>query len=254
MAVSVFHTDARGFGLLSSIMAIGTVVIAFCPTYASIGIAAPIIVLLGRLLQGFSAGVELGGVSVYLSEISTPGNRGFYTSFQSSSQQVAIVVASILGYILSETMPADVVTAWVAFTESSPANGNMRVVPGSHRTQVPHVDTFHPDNLLSRGQEIAVNVDDARGVDILLRPGEMSLHHVRMVHGSPANRSNDRRIGFAIRYVPTYVSQIAGERDSASPESITTVVSKMRRPVENLMLRDYGFRARGRGPRPGMTA
>ena len=93
-------------------MAIGTVVIAFCPTYATIGIAAPIIVLIGRLLQGFSAGVELGGVSVYLSEIATPGNRGFYTSFQSSSQQVAIFVASILGFILSEIMPADTVAAW----------------------------------------------------------------------------------------------------------------------------------------------
>src|SRR6201989_2816843 len=94
------------------IMAVGTVVIAFCPTYATIGLAAPIIVLLGRLLQGFSAGVELGGVSVYLAEISTPGNRGFYTSFQSSSQQVAIFVASILGYLLSEVMPADTVAAW----------------------------------------------------------------------------------------------------------------------------------------------
>ncbi len=83
-------------------MAIGTVVIAFCPTYATIGVAAPIIVLIGRLLQGFSAGVELGGVSVYLSEIATPGNRGFYTSFQSSSQQVAIFVAAIIGFILSE--------------------------------------------------------------------------------------------------------------------------------------------------------
>src|SRR5205085_2046263 len=73
-----------------TIMAFGTVVITFCPTYATIGIAAPVIVLIGRLLQGFSAGVELGGVSVYLAEISTPGNRGFYTSFQSASQQVAI--------------------------------------------------------------------------------------------------------------------------------------------------------------------
>ncbi|MBV9530091.1 MAG: MFS transporter [Bradyrhizobium sp.] len=94
------------------IMAIGTVVIAFCPTYASIGIAAPLIVLIGRLLQGFSAGVELGGVSVYLAEISTPGNRGFYTSFQSSSQQVAIFVAAIVGYVLSEAMPAATVAAW----------------------------------------------------------------------------------------------------------------------------------------------
>jgi MHS family citrate/tricarballylate:H+ symporter-like MFS transporter len=102
----------KGLIVTLGIMAIGTVVIAFCPTYATIGIAAPIIVLLGRLLQGFSAGVELGGVSVYLSEISTPGNRGFYTSFQSSSQQVAIFVASIIGYLLSEVMPADTVAAW----------------------------------------------------------------------------------------------------------------------------------------------
>ncbi|WP_213773334.1 MFS transporter [Bradyrhizobium sp. dw_78] len=94
------------------IMAIGTVVIAFCPSYATIGIAAPVIVVLGRLLQGFSAGVELGGVSVYLSEIATPGNKGFYTSFQSASQQVAIFVASIIGFVLSEMMPAATVAAW----------------------------------------------------------------------------------------------------------------------------------------------
>src|SRR6202012_493116 len=102
----------QGLIVTLAIMAIGTVVIAICPGYATIGIAAPIIVVIARLLQGFSAGVELGGVSVYLAEISTPGNRGFYTSFQSSSQQVAIVVASILGYILSETMPAATVAAW----------------------------------------------------------------------------------------------------------------------------------------------
>jgi chlorinating enzyme len=109
----------------------------------------------------------------------------------------------------------DVLTAWVAFTEATVENGAMRMVPGSHDEQLEHRDTFAPNNLLSRGQEIAVEVDEARGVDVLLRPGEMSLHHVRMVHGSPANRSDDRRIGFAIRYVPTYVKQVAGERDSA---------------------------------------
>ena len=69
--------------------------------------------------------------------------------------------------------------------------------------------------MLSRGQEIEVEVDDARGVDIVLRAGEMSLHHVRMVHGSPANRLDDRRIGFAIRYIPTYVRQLAGAVDGA---------------------------------------
>lgn len=105
----------------------------------------------------------------------------------------------------------DVVTAWIAFTDATMENGAMRMVPGSHGEQVAHRDTFAANNLLSRGQEIAVEVDEARGVDILLRAGEMSLHHVRMVHGSPPNRSADRRIGYAIRYIPTYVKQIAGE-------------------------------------------
>jgi MHS family citrate/tricarballylate:H+ symporter-like MFS transporter len=102
----------KGLIVTLAIMAVGTVTIAVCPTYASIGVAAPAIVLIGRLLQGFSAGVELGGVSVYLSEIATPGNKGFYTSFQSASQQVAIFVAAIIGFILSEMMPAATVAEW----------------------------------------------------------------------------------------------------------------------------------------------
>src|SRR5271165_128159 len=102
----------QGLIVTLSIMAMGTVVIAFCPSYATIGVAAPIIVLIGRLLQGFSAGVEIGGVSVYLAEIATPGNRGFYTSFQSSSQQVAIFVAAIIGFTLNEMMPAATIEAW----------------------------------------------------------------------------------------------------------------------------------------------
>jgi MFS transporter, MHS family, citrate/tricarballylate:H+ symporter len=99
----------KGLIVTLTIMAFGTVTIAFCPDYASIGVAAPAIVLIGRLLQGFSAGVELGGVSVYLAEISTPGNRGFYTSFQSASQQVAIFVAAIIGYALNQTIASDTV-------------------------------------------------------------------------------------------------------------------------------------------------
>jgi MHS family citrate/tricarballylate:H+ symporter-like MFS transporter len=101
----------RRLGLIVTlaIMAAGTLTITLCPTYASIGVAAPIIVLIGRLLQGFSAGVELGGVSVYLAEISTPGNRGFYTSFQSSSQQVAIFVAALIGYALNEFVQGDTI-------------------------------------------------------------------------------------------------------------------------------------------------
>jgi MHS family citrate/tricarballylate:H+ symporter-like MFS transporter len=102
----------EGLILTLSIMALGTLFIAVCPTYASIGLAAPIIVLVGRLLQGFSAGVELGGVSVYLAEIATPGHRGFYTSFQSGSQQVSIIVAALLGYGLNQLMPANEIAEW----------------------------------------------------------------------------------------------------------------------------------------------
>ena len=111
--------------------------------------------------------------------------------------------------------PDDVVTAWVAFTDATPENGYMQFIPGSHKIdQLPHVDTFHKDNLLSRGQEIAVEVDKSRAVGIPLKAGEMSLHHIKLVHGSEPNRTGDRRIGLAIRYIPTYVRQTK-VRDSA---------------------------------------
>jgi MFS transporter, MHS family, citrate/tricarballylate:H+ symporter len=102
----------RGLITTLSIMAAGTVLIAVTPGYASIGIAAPVIVIAGRLLQGFSAGVELGGVSVYLSEMATPGRKGFYVSWQSASQQVAIVVAAALGYTLTSRLGAPEIAAW----------------------------------------------------------------------------------------------------------------------------------------------
>ena len=109
------------------------------------------------------------------------------------------------------------VTAWVAFTDSTAANGAMRVMPGTHTLdQVPHRDTFRPENLLSRGQEITVDVDESQAVMLDLRAGEMSLHHVRLIHGSDPNPSDDRRIGFAIRYIPTSVRQLAGAHDSAT--------------------------------------
>jgi MFS transporter, MHS family, citrate/tricarballylate:H+ symporter len=99
----------KGLILTLGIMACGTLMIAFVPSYATIGAAAPLLVLIGRLLQGFSAGVELGGVSVYLAEMATPGHKGFYVSWQSASQQVAIIVAAVIGYVLSTTMaPADI--------------------------------------------------------------------------------------------------------------------------------------------------
>jgi MFS transporter, MHS family, citrate/tricarballylate:H+ symporter len=94
------------------IMASGTILIAFTPGYETIGLLAPLLVLIGRLLQGFSAGVELGGVSVYLSEMATPGNKGFYVSWQSGSQQVAIMVAAMLGYVLNTILLPANLAAW----------------------------------------------------------------------------------------------------------------------------------------------
>lgn len=113
--------------------------------------------------------------------------------------------------------PPDVITAWVAFTDSTAANGAMRVIPGTHKLdQVAHRDTFAADNLLSRGQEIMVDVAEPEAAMLELTAGEMSLHHVRLIHGSDPNPSDDRRIGFAIRYIPTYVRQVAGSHDTAT--------------------------------------
>ena len=110
----------------------------------------------------------------------------------------------------------DVVTAWVALSPSNPLSGCMRVVPGTHlREVVDHRDTFGEQNMLSRGQEIAVDVDESEAVDLVLRPGQMSLHHVKIFHGSHPNRADDRRIGFAIRYLPPSVALRAGA-DSAT--------------------------------------
>ena len=102
----------QGLIVTLALMAAGTVLISCVPGYATLGLLAPFLVLVGRLLQGFSAGVELGGVSVYLSEMATPGHKGFYVSWQSASQQLAIIVAAALGYGLSVFLaPADI-AAW----------------------------------------------------------------------------------------------------------------------------------------------
>jgi MFS transporter, MHS family, citrate/tricarballylate:H+ symporter len=102
----------KGLILTLMIMATGTILIAFVPGFATLGIWAPILVVGGRLLQGFSAGVELGGVSVYLAEMSTPGHKGFYVSWQSASQQLATVTAALIGYGLSRWLEPAQVTEW----------------------------------------------------------------------------------------------------------------------------------------------
>jgi metabolite-proton symporter len=106
------HGRRAGLILALSLMAVGTFTIACTPGYRIIGIVAPIIVVLGRLLQGFSAGVELGGVSVYLAEIATPGHKGFYCAWQSASQQLAVIMAALLGVALSLILPPETMTVW----------------------------------------------------------------------------------------------------------------------------------------------
>jgi len=106
------HGRRAGLILTLFLMAIGTLVIACTPPYRTIGVLAPVVVVLGRLLQGFSAGVEVGGASVYLSELATPGHRGFYCSWQSASQQVAVVFAALLGVGLSAVVSPERMAQW----------------------------------------------------------------------------------------------------------------------------------------------
>src|SRR5437879_9448014 len=110
------YADYRGrrAGLMLTLgfMSVGILTIACMPGYATIGLLAPLCVLIGRLLQGFSAGMELGGVSVYLSEIATPGHKGFYVSWQSGSQQVAVMFAALVGVVLSSILPPQSMAAW----------------------------------------------------------------------------------------------------------------------------------------------
>jgi len=108
---------------------------------------------------------------------------------------------------------AEEVTCWVALSPANIASGCMKFVPGSHKKQlVPHKDTFDENNLLSRGQEIAVEVNEADGVAVELETGQASLHHGHLFHASGPNTTNDRRIGAAIRYIKPSMKQSTGDR------------------------------------------
>lgn len=110
----------------------------------------------------------------------------------------------------------DVVTAWVALSPANRVSGCMKMWPGSQKMdQMEHVDTLSKDNLLTRGQEVAVAVPEAESVLCELDPGQISLHNIRTVHASEPNRSDDRRIGVAIRYIAPDVHQIHAAEDSA---------------------------------------
>ena len=107
-------------------------------------------------------------------------------------------------------------TAWVALSDVNEASGCMRFVPGSHKQRIlPHRDTFADDNLLSRGQEVAVDIDEDEAVDVVLAPGQVSFHHGRIFHASGPNQSAADRVGLAIRYITPGVRQLVAERDYA---------------------------------------
>ena len=111
----------------------------------------------------------------------------------------------------------DVITAWLALSPASEESGCMRVMPGTHVGELmPHEDRYDEANMLTRGQEIAVKVDEDKAVTMALRPGEMSMHNVRLAHASGPNRSEDRRIGLSMHFIPTSGRQSAGAWDSAA--------------------------------------
>lgn len=105
-------------------------------------------------------------------------------------------------------------SAWVAFEASGPENGCMQVIPGTHKVAMEHEDRVAKDNMLWRGQTVKQTLDESKAVDFALQPGEMSVHHARIVHGSGPNRSNRRRIGYSVRYLPARIGRV-GTRDSA---------------------------------------
>ena len=108
--------------------------------------------------------------------------------------------------------PHDFVTPWLALTDSNRENGCMSMIPGSHKNHIrSHQDTFDEDNILTRGQQVE-NVDDSTAVDLVLRAGQMSLHHAEIIHGSQPNHSNRRRVGYAMQgFMPPHVRQEMGK-------------------------------------------
>lgn len=108
--------------------------------------------------------------------------------------------------------PPKVTTAWIALSPSTPENGCLQVMPGTQKLELPQRDTYAKDNALSRGQEIVPDLNQANAVSVVLAPGEMSLHHIGIAHGSKANSSDHPRIGIAVRYIAPEVVQAGSER------------------------------------------
>ena len=110
----------------------------------------------------------------------------------------------------------ELVSVWVALSPATEDSGCMSVIPGSHRELLDHDETYHANNLLTRGQELKIDVGSRETVAMPLQPGEASLHNVRAAHGSGPNRSDDRRIGLSMHYMPTHTAQTLADWDSAA--------------------------------------
>lgn len=135
--------------------------------------------------------------------IKRPDSSGFY-SWHQDSTYAGVVPDN------------DVVVAWFAFTATNRGNGCVQYIPGSHQVQLPHIDNFEEDNLLSRGQHVpASSIDQSSAVDAELKPGELALHHFKCVHGSGPNQSSAARVGLQVIYMATHCKKKSGGREGA---------------------------------------
>jgi non-haem Fe2+, alpha-ketoglutarate-dependent halogenase len=149
--------------------------------------------------------------------------------------------------------PPKVTTAWIALSPSTKESGCMEVMPGTQITQLPQRETYALDNALSRGQEISVDVDESKAVPLTLSPGEMSLHHIGIAHGSKANGANYARIGIAVRYVaPEVVQQgsvrqivqlvrgqdVHGNFEIVAPPSDAATAAEIRKEADRRVLKN----------------
>lgn len=181
----------------------------------------------GRLPQAFNSKIHLLMPALYdlvldprivdaVEDLIGPDLLCFATSFISKSGHDERFVSwhqDATHWGLTEPVA---VTAWVALTDSGPDNGCVRALPGSHRRPVAHANMTDPANMLGRKEYVVDIVNEADAVDFELAPGEMSLHHPLAVHGSAANTSGRRRLGFAIRYIPAHLRHTGDRANSAT--------------------------------------
>jgi non-heme Fe2+,alpha-ketoglutarate-dependent halogenase len=111
---------------------------------------------------------------------------------------------------------AELVNVWIALSPATVAAGCMNVLPRSHLEVFEHDETYAEDNLLTRGQELTIDIAGRNPVAMPLQPGEASIHNVKTAHGSGPNSTDDRRIGLAFQYIPTHTRQTIIDWDSAA--------------------------------------